>query len=153
MHAGAQAADYVCGKGGSEHEIAKATASAFVLAVASASVECEAQGNAKVSADAYAKATAKANVWLSAYAEAFASASCAKCEAYASSWGFVQKDVFLKAVAKAKASVCCFHFSLCATQLLTDGKYRKLLCLTSCAFISFKSFKSVMSGLLVSECW
>ena len=108
MHAGAQAADYDCGKGGSEHD--RAAASAFALAVAASSVECEAEGNAKVSADAYAKATTKANVWLSAYAEAFASSSCDKCDAYASSWGFVKKDVFLKAVAKAKASVYCCHF-------------------------------------------
>jgi hypothetical protein len=56
---------------------------------------------------ASSSAKAAADVWVAAYASAFAEAGdCDKCFAYAGSSGYVEKEVFLKAVAKAEVKVC-----------------------------------------------
>ena len=106
--AGADAAAYICNgeSGKSAHSIAEATASAFAQAVASASATCEVQGHAEVHVAASASAIAAAEVWVAAYAQAFASAGdCDKCDAYSASYGYVEKEVFLKAVAQADVKV------------------------------------------------
>lgn len=55
---------------------------------------------------AKSSATAAAEVWVAAYAEAFAGAGdCDKCSAYAESFGYVEQEVFLKAVAEAEVKV------------------------------------------------
>jgi cellobiose-specific phosphotransferase system component IIB len=126
-HAAADAAAYICNgeAGKSAHSIATATAEAFALAVASASATCEAQGNANFKVAASASAKAAANVWVKAYAAAFASAGdCKKCDAYAESFGKVEKDVFLKAVANAEAKVC-MH---CCPALLVSPQHDVLHC-------------------------
>lgn len=83
-------------------DIAADTAEAFALAVASASVACELEGDAMVQVDASASAVAAAKVWVAAYAEAFAGAGdCDQCDAYATSFGYIEQEVFLKAVAEA----------------------------------------------------
>jgi hypothetical protein len=101
------ARQHICGSGNlTSTAIAEATAEAFALAVATASAECELNGTAQAYVNADAKAEARANVWLEAYASAFASASvCDNCEAYASSWGYVSKHVFLEAVAEVSVQV------------------------------------------------
>lgn len=108
--AAADASAYICSEGESgksAHTIATATAEAFALAVASASAECELLGDANVQVDASSSAVAAATVWLGAYAAAFAGAGdCDKCDAFAASYGYVEKDVFLKAVADAEIKVC-----------------------------------------------
>jgi cellobiose-specific phosphotransferase system component IIB len=89
------------------------------------SATCEAQGNANFKAAASASAKAAANVWVKAYAAAFASAGdCKKCDAYAESFGKVEKDVFLKAVANAEAKVC-MH---CCPALLVSPQHDVLHC-------------------------
>jgi hypothetical protein len=108
LFAAADAAAYICNgeTGKSAHSIATATAEAFALAVATASATCEAQGNANFKVAASSSAKAAANVWVAAYASAFASAGdCDKCSAYAASYGYVEKEVFLKAVAQAEIKV------------------------------------------------
>jgi hypothetical protein len=108
MHAAVEVAAYVCGGEGyaSVEAAAEATATLFAQAVAQASVYCEGSGDTKLYAEAHAKAVETAEGWLKAYAEAFASASvCGVCDAYAESWGYVEKYVFLKAVAEASAKV------------------------------------------------
>lgn len=101
----AHAAEYICGGGSgthTEHDIAEATAEAFAIAVATASAECELEGDTAAYVNAKAHAKAAADVFVEAYADAFAGATvCGKCDAYASSWGYVSKHVFLEAVAKA----------------------------------------------------
>jgi hypothetical protein len=109
MHAEAAAvAKFACGGEGyvSAEAAAEATATLFAQAVAQASVKCEASGDTKFYANANAYAVQTAEGWLTAYAEAFAKASvCKKCDAYAASWGYVEKYVFLEAVASASATV------------------------------------------------
>jgi hypothetical protein len=108
--AAADAAAYICAEGETgktAHSIATATAEAFALAIATASATCKAQGNTNFTVAAAASAKAAANVWVEAYASAFASAGdCEKCSAYAESYGFVNTEVFLKAVAEAEVKVC-----------------------------------------------
>jgi hypothetical protein len=108
MHAAANSAAVICG-GGSEasaEAAAKATATLFAQAVAKASVYCEASGDTSFYANANAYAVQTAEGWLTAYAEAVASAAvCDKCKAYAKSYGYVKEYVFLKAVASASAKV------------------------------------------------
>ena len=106
--AAADASAYICNgeTGKSAHNIAEATASAFALAVATASATCEVQGDAEVHVSASASAIAAAEVWVAAYAQAFAGAGdCDKCDAYAASFGYIEKEVFLKAVAQADIKV------------------------------------------------
>lgn len=108
--AAAHAQEYICSGGSgvhSEHDIAEATAEAFAIAVATASADCELEGDAAVYVKAGAHAKAAAEVFVEAYADAFASSTvCGTCDAYASSWGYVSKHVFLEAVAKAGFLVC-----------------------------------------------
>jgi hypothetical protein len=121
--AAADAAALICNgeTGKSAHSIATATAEAFALAIASASATCEAQGNANFKAAASASAKAAAQVWVSAYAAAFAKAGdCNKCEAYASSVGYVEKEVFLKAVAQADVKASSPPFPSCAQFVLAN---------------------------------
>lgn len=108
VHTAADAKKYICsgGSSGVAHDVASATAKAYAKAVAAASAECKLSGDATAHVDAYSKAVAKANVWLEAYAQAVAAAGdCENCEAFAESWGYIAKDVFLKAVADAKVKV------------------------------------------------
>lgn len=107
-HVTADAAAYICNgeTDKSAHSIAEATASAYAEALAFASVQCSIEGDAEAHGTASAKAEAAAHVWIKAYAEAFASAGdCDKCEAWAESYGYVEKEVFLKAVASAEAKL------------------------------------------------
>jgi hypothetical protein len=56
---------------------------------------------------ASAEAKAQAEVWVSAYFAALAEATtCTKCEAWADSLGYIEKYVFLEAIAKAEIKVC-----------------------------------------------
>jgi hypothetical protein len=83
------------------------TASAFAQAVASATAECILSGDATASAFASAEAKAKAEIWVASYFDAFAAATnCETCEAWAGSWGYIEKWVFLEAIAKAQVKVC-----------------------------------------------
>lgn len=107
LHTAATAAAFICGTGSADaHAVASATASAFAKAVASASVYCELSGDATGRANAHANAYIKAEKWLTAYADAFALAvQCEHCESFAYSWAYVQKHVFLEAMASADATV------------------------------------------------
>jgi hypothetical protein len=68
---------------------------------------CVLTGDASASVKATADATAKANVWVSSYFDAIAEASnCKTCEAFANSWGYIEKWVFLEAIAWAEVAVC-----------------------------------------------
>lgn len=114
VHAAADASAFICGRSGAKtaHDIAEATAEAFALAVATASAECKLSGDASAYVNAEANARAAADVWLEAYASAFAQAGdCNQCSAFASSWGYVQKHVFLEAVAKAGFAVRTLPFT------------------------------------------
>jgi hypothetical protein len=110
--AAASAAAFACDGTGSAASVAKATASAYAAAVASVTATCVLAGDATASVKASAEARAKAEVWVSAYFDAIASAAtCGTCKAWASSWGYIEKWVFLEAIAKAEVKVCCiFHF-------------------------------------------
>jgi len=114
--AAAEAAAYLCGNNEGEktvEDIAHDTASAYALAVASASAECKLEGSAYVQVDASASAEAKAKVWVAAFADAMGDAGdCQKCNAYALSFGYVEENVFLKAVADASVKVCSLGCSL-----------------------------------------
>jgi hypothetical protein len=107
--AAAEVAAYVCGGEGfaSFEEAAAETAALFAQAVAQASVYCEASGDGTSSyANANIYSVQIAEAWLAAYTEAFASSNiCNKCEIYDWSWGYVEKYVFLEAVANASATV------------------------------------------------
>lgn len=92
------------------HEIAEATAEGFVLTVATASATCEVQGNAEIEVAAHASAEKAASFWVGAYFDAFAlGTDCEHCEAFAGSFGHIETDIFLRAVADAKVSVCACH--------------------------------------------
>jgi hypothetical protein len=109
MHAVAAASQWACGddQSGDPYDVAVATAKVFAKAVAGAFVYCKAMGDTKFYAKATAEATATLETWLTAYAEAFASAGvCGVCDSYAESFGYVQKYVCLEAVAMAEAEVC-----------------------------------------------
>jgi hypothetical protein len=103
----AGAAKYLCDDYGDPYAIAESTASAFAEAVAYAAASCVLIGDATANAHASANAKAQAEIWVTSYFDAWASASdCKKCDAYASSWGYIQKYVFLEAVANAEVKVC-----------------------------------------------
>lgn len=110
MYAAAQARAYICDGAGSVDAIAAETASAFALAVASASVDCRLEGDASVHVDAKASAYAQAEIWAAAYFNAYAfGTNCETCDAFAESYGYIEKYVFLQAVADAEVKVCCMH--------------------------------------------
>ena len=70
--------------------------------MATASAKCEVEGEGGAYVNAHANAKAAGEVFVSAYAQAFASATdCDTCEAYAQSFGYIEKHVFLKAIADA----------------------------------------------------
>jgi hypothetical protein len=101
------AAAYVCDGTGSSEEAAYATASAYAAAVASVVANCVLAGDASASVKAAADARARAEVWVSAFFDVVAQATdCEKCEAWASSWGYIEKYVFLEAIAQAGVRVC-----------------------------------------------
>jgi hypothetical protein len=68
---------------------------------------CSLTGESIASVKAFADARAKANLWVSSYFDAVAEASnCKTCKAFASSWGYIEKWVFLEAIARAEVAVC-----------------------------------------------
>lgn len=123
--AAADAAAFICNAladATSSQQIAEDTASAFALAVASASVECELQGDAYVQVDASSSAVAAAEVWVGLYANAVAEAgACEKCDAYASSFVIIEQGIFLEAVAQADVHVRCFVHPPLSAGLITPG--------------------------------
>jgi hypothetical protein len=109
LYAVAKAIAYGCGDDASAdaHAVAEATAEVWARAVASAYVYCEGEGETILHAKASADAEATLETWLTTYADAFAQATlCGVCDSYAHSWVYVQKYVFLDAVAHAEAEVC-----------------------------------------------
>jgi hypothetical protein len=122
--AAASAAAFACDGTGSAEAIATQTAKAYAAAVASATVTCVLAGDATASVKASAQARARAEIWISAYFDAISfAATCETCQSWASAWGYIEKWVFLEAVAKAEVRVCgillnetCF----CPKQLAAD---------------------------------
>jgi hypothetical protein len=105
--AATSAAAFACDGTGSASSIARQTAGAFALAIAGSAGGCVLAGDASAKVYASAQARSKAEVWLSAYFEAIAlAATCGKCEAFTTSWGYIEKWVFLEAIAKAEFKVC-----------------------------------------------
>jgi hypothetical protein len=99
--------NYVCNGAGTAAAVAQATASAYAAAVASVVANCILVGDASAKVTALANARAKAEIWVTSYFNAFAFASdCETCGAYAESWGFISKYVFLEAIATASVKVC-----------------------------------------------
>lgn len=75
-------------------------------------MECELSGDASVSVNAKTRARATAEIWATSYFDAFASAdNCQKCDAYADSYGYITKYVFLEAIAEAEIKVCCMQYT------------------------------------------
>jgi hypothetical protein len=75
--------------------------------VASVVANCVLVGDASAKVTALANAKAKAEVWVSSYFGAVAAAGdCETCSAYAASWGYISKYVFLEAIASAGVKVC-----------------------------------------------
>jgi hypothetical protein len=125
-----QAAAYICDGSGSSEEAASATASAYAAAVASVVAECVLAGDASASVKATADARAKAEVWVLAYFDAVAQASdCEKCEAWAASWGYIEKWVFLEAIAQAEVNVC-YHLAkkLCILLPTLHPSWARIVC-------------------------
>ena len=109
MRAAARARSYICRGIGSAEKIAEDTAEAFALAVATASAKCELEGTTELYVNAHAHAKAAGEVFVAAYSDAFAAATdCDTCQAYAQSWGYIEKTVFLEAIAKAGVYVRCY---------------------------------------------
>jgi hypothetical protein len=103
----ANAAAYICDGTGSSNDIAAQTASAYASAVASVVANCVLVGDSSAKVHAVAEAKAQAEIWVSSYFEAVANAAnCETCEAWAYSWGYISKWVFLEAIAKAEVKVC-----------------------------------------------
>jgi hypothetical protein len=105
----ADASAYICDSGTkkTDVQIAEETAEAFAVAVASASAQCDLQGTTNAYVNAHAQAKAAAEVFVQAYAAAWASAGdCEKCGAFVGSFGYVEKYVFLEAVASTGFNVC-----------------------------------------------
>jgi hypothetical protein len=105
--AAASASAFVCNGAGTSAAAAQSTASAYAAAVASVVADCVLVGDATAKVTALANAQAKAEVWVGAYFDAFAAAGdCETCSAFASSWGYISKYVFLEAIATAGVKVC-----------------------------------------------
>jgi hypothetical protein len=69
--------------------------------------ECVLVGDASAKVTALANAKAKAEVWVTSYFNAISfSSDCQTCSAYAASWGYISKYVFLEAIATAGVKVC-----------------------------------------------
>jgi hypothetical protein len=98
---------YLCDGTGDANAIAEATAEAFAAAVVSVVAECVLVGNATAKVTALANARAQAEVWVNSYFSASAfSSDCKTCNAFASSYGYISKYVFLEAIAAAEVTVC-----------------------------------------------
>jgi hypothetical protein len=105
--AAASAVKYLCNGDGDPLVIAQQTASAYAAAVASVVANCVLVGDVSAKVTALANARAKAEVWVNSYFDAYAFGSdCKTCEAFAHSWGFISKYVFLEAIASAEVKVC-----------------------------------------------
>jgi hypothetical protein len=105
--AAASAGAYLCKGAGTAAAAAQATASAYAAAVASVVASCVRVGDAAAKVTALANAQAKAEVWVGSYFNAISSAiDCEPCTAFASSWGYISKYVFLEAIATAGVKVC-----------------------------------------------
>jgi spore coat protein U-like protein len=104
---GALAVSHICTGAGLATDVAKATASAYAAACASVVASCVLVGDSTAKVKALASAQAKAEIWVASYFNALAFGSdCEACTAYASSKGYIEKYVFLDAVAKAGVTVC-----------------------------------------------
>jgi hypothetical protein len=105
--AASSAIAFACDGTGSHSSIASATAEAYASAIAGIVGGCVLAGDASAKVYASAQARAGAEIWVSAFFEAMASAAtCEKCAAFADSWGYIKKWVFLEAIAKAEYKVC-----------------------------------------------
>jgi hypothetical protein len=105
--AAASAVKYLCNGDGDPLVIAQQTASAYAAAVASVVANCVLVGDVSAKVTALANARAKAEVWVNSYFDAYAFGSdCKTCDAFARSWGFISKYVFLEAIASAEVKVC-----------------------------------------------
>jgi hypothetical protein len=84
---------------------------------------------------ASAEARARAEIWISAYFDAISSAAtCGTCQAWAQAWGYIEKWVFLEAIAKAEVNVCCFFSEgICSVNIAADCLQHRLA--TSIAFV------------------
>jgi hypothetical protein len=106
LYAATDVANYVCHGVGTTAALAQQTASVYAAAVASVVANCVLVGDASAKVTALANAKAKAEVWVTSYFNAIAfSNDCETCFAYAASWGFISKYVFLEAIATAGVKV------------------------------------------------
>jgi hypothetical protein len=98
---------YLCEGVGDANAIAEHTASAYAAAVASVVADCVLVGDASAKVTALANARAQAEVWVSSYFKAASlTTDCITCSAFASSYGYISKYVFLEAIATAEVQVC-----------------------------------------------
>jgi hypothetical protein len=98
---------YICDGVYDAYAVAQETASAYAAAVASVVADCVLVGDATAKVTALANARAKAEVWVKSYFSAFTfTFDCIGCSAFAESYGYISKYVFLEAIATAEVKVC-----------------------------------------------
>jgi hypothetical protein len=110
VSAAASVSAYLCNGSGTAAGAAQAATSAYAAAVVSAVASCILVGDASVKVSALANARVKAEAWVSAHFDAITSAvdcePCGEVTDFAYSWGYINKYVFLEAIATASVKVC-----------------------------------------------
>jgi hypothetical protein len=98
---------YLCDGVGDANAIAEQTAEAYAAAVVSVVADCVLVGDATAKVTALANARAQAEVWVNSYFSAYAfGTDCKTCGAFADSYGYISKYVFLEAIAAVEVNVC-----------------------------------------------